>query len=150
MIRKGERANWSRLIDWTSPPTSSTITQYSCLHGDGLRGPFDATVGLQIGTAHAAHRHPDDGVRRLDGFGCPLYVLGPPHVASNGECMSAAILDHAGRFFITLFRNVATTTRAPSRANASAAARPIPFAAPVTSATFPVKPPVILMSSPSC
>src|SRR4051794_1948373 len=33
----------------------------------------------------------------------------------------------------------ATTTLAPSRANASAAARPIPFAAPVTNATFPAK-----------
>src|SRR5271165_683401 len=35
----------------------------------------------------------------------------------------------------------ATATLAPSRANASAAARPIPFAAPVTNATFPVKSP---------
>src|SRR6266404_1352398 len=33
----------------------------------------------------------------------------------------------------------ATTTLAPSRANASAAARPMPLAAPVTNATFPVK-----------
>src|SRR3954466_13604855 len=33
----------------------------------------------------------------------------------------------------------ATTTLAPARANASAAARPIPLAAPVTSATFPAK-----------
>src|SRR5437867_12771863 len=32
-----------------------------------------------------------------------------------------------------------TTTLAPSRANASAAARPMPLAAPVTNATFPVK-----------
>src|SRR5438067_13339546 len=31
----------------------------------------------------------------------------------------------------------ATTTLAPSRANASAVSRPIPFAAPVTNATFP-------------
>ena len=34
----------------------------------------------------------------------------------------------------------ATTTLAPSRANATAAARPMPFAAPVTNATFPAKP----------
>src|SRR5207244_5185013 len=33
----------------------------------------------------------------------------------------------------------ATTTLAPSWANASAAARPMPLAAPVTNATFPVK-----------
>src|SRR5436305_14607165 len=36
----------------------------------------------------------------------------------------------------------ATTTLAPSRAKASAAARPIPFAAPVTNATFPAKHPL--------
>src|SRR5262245_19802076 len=48
----------------------------------------------------------------------------------------------------------ATTTLAPSRANASAAARPMPLAAPVTKATFPAKLPfrsvVIPNSFPCC
>jgi hypothetical protein len=39
-------------------------------------------------------------------------------------------LDHAGCFLVVLFRNVGDTTLAPSRANASAVARPMPFTAP--------------------
>src|SRR5947199_8791634 len=39
----------------------------------------------------------------------------------------------------------ATTTLAPSRAKASAAARPMPFAAPVTNATLPVKDPFLFI-----
>src|SRR5437764_15194567 len=40
----------------------------------------------------------------------------------------------------------ATTTLAPSRAKATAVARPMPFAAPVTNATLPVRFPLLFAS----
>ena len=35
-----------------------------------------------------------------------LHVLGPRHIASDGERPPAGLLDHAGRFLVALFRNV--------------------------------------------
>ena len=58
------------------------------------------------------------------------------HVAPDRECASSEFPDHAGGFFIAAFGTSAITTLAPSRAKARAAARPIPFAAPVTNATY--------------
>jgi len=48
---------------------------------------------------------PPEGLeRRVQG---PLYVLVLPHVARDGDCMPAEILDHAGCFFIiSLLGNV--------------------------------------------
>ncbi len=35
-----------------------------------------------------------------------LYVLGPRHVAPDGERPAAGLFDHAGRFLIALFPNI--------------------------------------------
>jgi hypothetical protein len=74
-----------------------------------------------------------------------LHVLATGDVAPNGERFSAdcSIATTVSRL-CSLERSTATTL-APSRANAMAAARPMPLPAPVTKATLPVNRPFVVM-----
>src|SRR5207302_4538492 len=74
-----------------------------------------------------------------------LHVFSSTHVAPHGQRTPAEFLDRVRRPVVAVFRNIGDHHTGPSRAKASAVARPMPFAAPVTNASLPVKDPFLFI-----
>jgi hypothetical protein len=60
------------------------------------------------------------------------------------------LLDQAGRFLVGLLGEVGDDDANARVRDASAAARPMPLAAPVTNATLPAKLPSLFIATTSC
>ena len=114
------------------------------LHGEvsARYVPFAALV--MAGFAVDLHLASAGRVQGAEFAGLDVFLRSPGSWRVLGDLVGMAIA--GGLFCVPLYvETSATTTLAPSRANASAAARPMPFAAPVTNATLPKKDPVLLI-----
>jgi len=109
-----------RLIRMLRSHSSSVISEVAVI---GFSTPVKGKV------------EPPEGFERL--VQSSLHVLSPTHIASRDKGPRTEFLRPVS--WLPCSETSATGTLAPSRANASAVARPMPLAAPVTNATLSVE-----------